>query len=68
MMLKKNKCAVTSSLDLTQDDSQTVEHFKGYFKFLSNIDLEKDASESSQYTGPLSVLKRVLKFLIKLHK
>jgi len=68
MMLKKNKCAVTSSLDLTQDDSQTVEHFKGYFKFLPNIDLEKDASESSQYKGALSVLKRVLKFLIDLHK
>ncbi|CAF4814454.1 unnamed protein product [Rotaria sp. Silwood1] len=51
-----------------QDDPQTVEHLKGYFQLLSNIDLEKDASQWYQYTGALSLLKKVLNFLINLHK
>jgi len=51
-----------------QNDPQTVENLTGYFQFLSNIDLEKDASQRYQYTGALRLLKKVLSFLINLHK
>ncbi|CAF2878072.1 unnamed protein product [Rotaria sp. Silwood2] len=51
-----------------QGDPQTIEHLRGYFQFLSNIDLEKDASQWYQYTAALGLLKKVLKLLINLHK
>jgi hypothetical protein len=57
-----------NTADHAQDDSQTVKHLKGFFQFLYNIDLEKDASELSQYKGALSVLKNILNLFINLHK
>ncbi len=49
-------------------DPKTIEHIAGFFEFLSKINFEKDAEDWHQYTAALSLLKKVLDFLIYLTK